>query len=233
MNRQLFWQEFEERIGRYDLLKHPFYKAWSAGELSRQVISKYATQYYHHVAAFPRYLQLLKNRLPEGPTRKAVEQNRQDEMGGYSSDGRAHDELWLDFAEGMGAERKQVPQSKPMAEVNNVIESFERYAAEGEVVEALCAFYAYESQVPRVAGEKEHWLRELYGADATTSNYFREHATADIHHSNVWRGLIDRELTQHPEMQEVALNTGEKAAESLWHVLDGMQKAWLEAAPAC
>ena len=35
MTSQEFFQQLDARIAQFDLLCHPFYKAWSAGELSR------------------------------------------------------------------------------------------------------------------------------------------------------------------------------------------------------
>jgi len=31
-----FWSRFEERVAPYNLLQHPFYQAWSKGELTRE-----------------------------------------------------------------------------------------------------------------------------------------------------------------------------------------------------
>src|SRR5438128_532591 len=42
-----------QRLLKYDLLSHPFYKAWSAGDLQREELREYAQDYYHHVEAFP------------------------------------------------------------------------------------------------------------------------------------------------------------------------------------
>src|SRR5215470_14589584 len=98
MTSEMFRHELDERISKYDLLCHPYYKAWSHGELSRDDIRNYANNYYHYIASFPSFLDALLERLPDGDTRSAVLQNRQDEEGGYS-DGRPHGELWLDFAE--------------------------------------------------------------------------------------------------------------------------------------
>ena len=40
-----------------NIIYHPlFYKAWNKGELSKTTLQTYAQEYYHHVAAFPRYL---------------------------------------------------------------------------------------------------------------------------------------------------------------------------------
>jgi hypothetical protein len=33
-------------IGRYHLLKHPFYQAWTEGTLSKESLQLYAAQYY-------------------------------------------------------------------------------------------------------------------------------------------------------------------------------------------
>jgi len=104
MNSTPFSQELQARIAKYDLLSHPFYKAWSAGELSRDDLREYACQYYHHVAAFPTYLAQLAMRLEDGELRQAVLANMADEKGLRAGE-TPHAELWLDFAEGMGASR--------------------------------------------------------------------------------------------------------------------------------
>jgi pyrroloquinoline-quinone synthase len=81
MNEQAFWNELERRVAKYDLLCHPFYKAWSEGRLTRDDLREYAGDYYHHVAAFPRYLDELQSRLPEGALREAIVGNWEEEMG--------------------------------------------------------------------------------------------------------------------------------------------------------
>jgi pyrroloquinoline-quinone synthase len=37
-----FFEQLDARIAKYDLLCHPFYKAWSAGELTRKDLRQYA-----------------------------------------------------------------------------------------------------------------------------------------------------------------------------------------------
>src|SRR5207248_4112021 len=105
-------------------------------------------------------------------------------------EGRAHGEMWLDFAEGMGADRESVRSHQASPEVRRAVASFRRIASEGSTAEALAAFYAYESQVPRVAKEKAKGLAERYGADAKTCAYFKLHQFADVEHSKVWRDLL-------------------------------------------
>ena len=219
MELQAFLTALEERIARYDLLCHPYYKAWTAGQLTREDLREYAGDYYHHVAAFPTYLSALHSRLADGEVRRAVLRNLCDE----EIEGRSHSELWLDFAEGMGADRVVVREREPLAEVRELIAEFSRIACEGSTAEALAAFYAYESQVPRVAKQKADGLAQRYGADAKTCGYFELHQFADVEHSDVWRELLSSEIATHPEQAEAALNAAEAAAKALWHALDGME----------
>ncbi len=221
MTTQEFFQELDARIREFDLLCHPFYKAWSAGELSRQDLREYALDYYHHVNAFPTYLAELSMRLDDGELRRAVLANLADEKGAEGA-GTEHAELWLDFAEGMGANR-DVRGHVPVAEIKDLVSFFHGVASEGTPEEALAAFYAYESQVPRVATEKARGLREMYAADEKSREYFTLHSTADVHHAHIWRQQMTRRLEKDPQAAEPMLNAAGNAAKALWRALDGIE----------
>jgi pyrroloquinoline-quinone synthase len=226
MTSQQFFQELEARIAKYDLLCHPFYRAWSAGELTREDLREYALDYYQHVQAFPTYLAAFALRLNEGELRRAVLANMRDEQGGEGSSGEkaeSHSDMWLDFAEGMGAARAGFGH-KAVPEVRWLISHFSDVANEGTPDEALAAFYAYESQVPRIATEKDRGLRESYGADEQTTRYFTLHATADVYHANVWKEQLTKRVEANPETAEKALTAAEAAAKALWTALDGIEE---------
>ena len=221
-----FFERLDARIAKYDLLCHPFYKAWAAGELTREDLREYARDYYHHVKAFPGYLAALGTRLEEGELRRAVLANMADENGVEDASGQRsvpHSNLWLDFVEGMGADR-DMRGHQPLAEVSALIEFFRQTAQEGTPAEALAAFYAYESQVPRVAQEKSRGLREMYGASEKACGYFTLHATADIHHAKVWRQQLAKCLEADPHLADKALAAGEHTARALWQALDGIDR---------
>ncbi len=220
-NTQSFSQEIDARIAKYDLLCHPFYKAWTMGELTRDDIREYACDYYPHVRAFPEYLDKLQSRLPDGETREMVLQNKEDEE---APQARSHADLWLDFAEGMGANRGEAQKHKPLPEMTELVKTFDTVAATGTTVEALAAFYAYESQIPRVATEKEVGLKERYGADDRTAYYFTLHKAYDIQHSATWLELLSREVGDDQAAREAALNSAEQAAKALWLALDGVER---------
>ena len=225
MDRTQFFEALDARIAKHDLLCHPFYQAWAAGQLTREDLRDYAQNYYHHVEAFPTYLAELGIRLDESELRRAILANMADEKGVEDAFGQpapAHSELWLDFAEGMGA-RRDMRAHTPVAEVRELIAFFHQVASEGTPEEALAAFYAYESQVPRVAREKARGLEERYGADARATAYFTLHTTADVFHSRVWKQQLAKRLESHPDAAEKALVAGENAARALWRALDGIE----------
>jgi pyrroloquinoline-quinone synthase len=112
---------------------------------------------------------------------------------------------------------------KPVPEVAELAHAFHRVASEGGPEEALAAFYAYESQVPRVAKEKARGLQDMYGADEKTRGYFTLHTTADLCHSQLWRQQLGKCVESNPEAAEKALAAGERAAKALWRALDGME----------
>ena len=224
MNTAEFFEQLDTRIGKYDLLCHPFYKAWSAGQLTRNDLRAYAQDYYHHVEAFPSYLAALGLRLEDGELRRAVLANMCDEKGVEGRPGKdsvPHSELWLDFAEGMGSSRN-LEGHTPVPEIQQLVRHFHQVANEGSPEDALAAFYTYESQVPRIAQEKERGLREMYGADDKTCGYFALHAMADVRHSNLWRKQLEKRINAHPESADAALEAAENAAGMLWKALDGI-----------
>lgn len=219
MNELKFFEELDLRIAKHSLLSHPFYRAWTAGELSREDLARYAAAYYHHVAAFPTYLSALHSRLPDGPARRAVLRNLCEE----EIEGAAHSELWLDFAEGMGSRREAVRESQPMPEVQALMADL-RAAMQSGPATAFAALYAYESQVPEIARAKAGGLRDHYAADERSCRYFALHETADVRHSRIWADLIACELRQNPEAAGATLDAAESAARSLWKALDGIEE---------
>lgn len=232
MDMTSFWSEIEARIAKYDLLKHPFYTAWSNGELTRDDLKMYAIQYYPHVEAFPEYLSEFAERLPQNETRFAIEENKAEELGAQSTDGKSHSDMWVDFAEGMGASAADIKDCQSIPEIKELMSHFYDVARKGQPVEALAAFYAYESQVPRIAAEKAKGLATIYGANARTRRYFSVHRTADIEHAEDWRGLIDKEVSGDEGKMRLAVDSAEAVASRLWKVLDGIETVRTGKAPA-
>lgn len=223
MSNTAFWTTFEARVAPYNLLSHPFYEAWSKGELTRDDLRAYAAEYWHQVSAFPTYLSALHSRLPDGELRREVLRNLAEEEGTDSATARPHSDLWMDFATGMGATRAEVEAHTVQPEMAALLATF-RAAMQEPTAAALAALYAYESKVPEIAVTKADGLAKHYDANAATAKYFTLHQTADIAHAAVWRQLIEKELAADPTAADAALNSAERAARALWSALDGVER---------
>jgi pyrroloquinoline-quinone synthase len=218
MNIKVFQSALDARISRHQLLTHPFYRAWGAGKLTHDHLRVYAMEYFHHVAAFPTFLSALHSRLSDGALRRAVLRNLAEE----EIEGRAHSDMWLDFAEGVGLRADQVRRSQPSAAMRCLIDRYYGTACADTPAEVIAALYAYESQVPRISGEKACGLLRHYGADARTCGYFALH-TYDVRHSQIWQDQLHMLVSHNFALASPALEAAERAACWLWQALDGSQ----------
>jgi pyrroloquinoline-quinone synthase len=200
------------------LLKHPFYQSWSAGRLSLERLRNYAAQYYRHVEAFPRYLSALHSRCEDLQSRQALLENLIDEERGAEN----HPELWLRFAEGLGASRQTVLAATPSPSTRALVETFDRLAREANISAGLGALYVYEAQIPPVAATKIEGLRQFYGlSDERSLRFFSLHQDTDVFHAQTTARLLDRHADS-PEQADSALKGADAALSALWTMLDGV-----------
>jgi pyrroloquinoline-quinone synthase len=211
--------DLDTLIAQRSILQHPFYRAWTMGALTREDLAVYARVYYPHVAAFPEYLRtaIADADADIDAVKETLEENLRDEL----SVPAPHTELWLRFAEAVGAGRNAVRHAAPTTGAAQVTESFRRLCAGGSV-RALSALYAYESQQPAVAVEKIRGLQQHYGiADEQALTYFTVHAEADIAHRDGERRALEACLEAGANREEI-LNAAEQALDAYWHLLDAV-----------
>jgi pyrroloquinoline-quinone synthase len=200
------------------LLEHPFYKAWAEGTLTLEDLSFYSTQYWRQVEAFPGYLETIAARLPDGPAKATVVENLRDEVEGD------HLGLWLDFAAGVGAGREEVRGSESVAHTADCVNAFQSAMAERSLPFALGMLYAYESQTPGVAATKIEGLRNHYGIDGPTLQYFALHGELDVEHSDELAHALAEVATDEAAIADA--EAGAKAgAEAIWGLLTGVAEA--------
>jgi pyrroloquinoline-quinone synthase len=184
--------QIDEQIAAKHLLTHPFYLAWTRGELSKEALRDYAAQYYHHVAAFPTYLSAVHAKCDDQATRRQVLSNLIDEEAGSPN----HPELWLQFAESLGASADEVRNAAKQPETSALIDTFRSVCGNGETAQGLAALYAYESQIPAVSESKIDGLKKHYGFDdAKAYEYFSVHVEADREHAAAEREMLQEHVT--------------------------------------
>jgi pyrroloquinoline-quinone synthase len=215
MNEYL--DNIDNDIAEKHLLKHPFYLAWTRGELSKDALKDYARQYYHHVAAFPTYLSAVHAQCDDQATRKQVLSNLIDEEAGSPN----HPELWKKFADGLGVEDTELARTEKQPETKKLIATFRSVCGQGSTAEGLSALYAYESQIPSICESKIDGLKKYYGfTEPAHYEYFTVHIEADRDHSAAERDLLSRYLDDRNfESVKASVN---RVLDALWEMLSGV-----------
>jgi pyrroloquinoline-quinone synthase len=186
-------QQLDTLLEKWDLLKHPFYQAWSAGTLPVEALKVYAREYGHFI-----------NLLPKG-----WETLRDDET---AEEEREHAEMWDDFSAALGTADNEMPVSEARQLAATARQLFSRSAS------ALGAMYAFEAQQPATAKSKLDGLKTHYTLPKEVEPYFEVHS-ANWHESQ----KLLRQINALPAGEQAqAVEACEQMARSLWEALTGI-----------
>ncbi len=220
MSENTWWQEVEEIIEDKSLLKHPFYQAWTRGSLSLEDLAEYARQYYQQESRFARYLSAVHSNCPDLRTRQMLLENLAHEEQGPDN----HPELWLRFAESVGASRESVRDCAPHPATAACVEKFTTLSRDGDFKRGLAALYAYEAQQPAVAAAKIDGLKNRYGLrSADALGFFETHREVDEWHSRCEREILEAASTD--EQRRGIVSAVSEACDALNGLLDGVCEA--------
>ena len=211
----MFSKELNKKLDEYHLLKHPFYKSWNEGKLTREIIKDYAEQYYQHVKAFPRYISATHSLCENLEKRRILLENLQDE----EKKGADHPRLWKNFALAIGADVEKIEEVKKYDFTKELIDNFFKNAR-SSYAEGLGSLYTYERQVPEIADTKIRGLKNHYGVNSKKGlEFFEVHKEADVYHREACEKLLDGlSKKEQDKAEKAALST----AKYLWNFLSGM-----------
>jgi pyrroloquinoline-quinone synthase len=208
-------ESLDALIEKHHLLKHPFYRAWTEGKLSRESLQLYAEQYYQHVCAFPENLKQLADRA-SGPLAELVEDNLAEEL----DPSAPHPMLWRQFAQSLGVSEAALADARPLPGVAALLDTYDEVVSQGTMLEAVAAFYVYEAQVPEIATEKISGLRRFYDiTEPRALAYFGVHEEADVRHRAAWRQWL---ASQNDTDTFGVLCAAERSLKALWGALDAV-----------
>jgi pyrroloquinoline-quinone synthase len=199
------WSRLDDVQARWNVLEHPFYERWSAGQLSRDDLARYAGQYRHAVVALA------------DAAHRAAHAGDAPGLAAHAGEEAAHVALWDSFAAAAGTDGAQPaePETAACAQV---------WAGDGrDLLGHLVALYAIESAQPAISRVKSDGLREHYGfAAGPATAYFDLHAERDREHAADGRELIAERLDGADEDALVA--EAERVLKANWGLLDGVER---------
>lgn len=223
MSSSDFQNALSAAVMGFSMLKHPFYVAWTEGKLSKEILADYAKQYYAHVRAFPTYVSAVHSRCDDVALRQELLENLIEEERGTEN----HPELWLRFAEGLGASRDDVKSADLLPSTDASVKRLKTLTQSADYRRGLAALYAYESQIPEVARTKREGLKSFYGIDSERAvSFFRVHEDIDVLHQQTAKQILT-DTCQTEDEQVAAINAARDSAKALWSFLDGVCEAYL------
>jgi pyrroloquinoline-quinone synthase len=215
MNKLIY--RIDQEVDKRSLLRHPFYKMWSNGELSIDHLQGYSLEYFQLVKMVPELVNNILVKMGESKLRSIVEDSKKEE--------ESHVEPWIRFASSLGVKRKDL--------LNHVCDENTKEAVSSLVDltrnsldEAICAMYAYEMDLPNISRSKIEGLNKFYNLSSSDSrNYFEIHQEADIRHAAIWRNMI-RKIPDHK--YESCINSAVKSLDAQNLLLDAVYEKYVK-----
>ncbi|HXQ00607.1 MAG TPA: iron-containing redox enzyme family protein [Solirubrobacteraceae bacterium] len=210
----------DEARRQYNVLEHPFYQRWSAGELSAEELGFYAGEYRHAVVALAS--------ASEAAAAKAGPEHRAG-LERHAAEERDHVAMWDEFAAAAAAAAAGAESGRePLCETEGCVRAW----VEGEsLLEHLAVLYAVEASQPAIAQTKLDGLLERYGytPEGPAVEYFELHAVLDVEHARQARELIERLIGESDEAERSAqaermVQRATAALRGNWELLDGVER---------
>ena len=174
----------DNEVENRSLLKHPFYKMWSNGELNLNQLRGYSLEYFQLVKLVPEMVNNIMLKLQDQELKSIVEESHKEEL--------SHIEPWIRFSTSLGVQKQvllnYVCDENTTTAVSSLVE-----LTNDSIDPSVCAMYAYEMDLPNISRSKIEGLHKFYNiSDAASTNYFEIHEEADIRHAEIWRNMIKR-----------------------------------------
>jgi pyrroloquinoline-quinone synthase len=204
---QTIWTRVEEARRRWDVLRHPFYRRWSAGELSAEELARYSGQYRHAVEAIAVMSETVAQAAPGDA-----------DLRDHAAEERDHVGLWDRFVEATGGSASD----PPCPETRECVRAWtDAHDDEDAVLATLARLYAIEGAQPAISRTKREGLTGRYGfADGPATAYFRLHERRDAEHAAEMRAAIEERSRPGDAHHLVA--AAEAALRANWRLLDGV-----------
>jgi pyrroloquinoline quinone (PQQ) biosynthesis protein C len=198
----------ETALADLQLLRHPFYLRWEAGELRREELTDYVEQYRYFEAMLPVFLESLSEQLPDGSVKDLVLANLFDEVSPPS-----HIDLLEQFARFLDARESAISPA-----MLQLVSTYSGLLQRGPAP-SLAGLWAYESQGAAIADSKADGMVKHYDASSEAIEFWTVHGTIEEDHAK-W--TLEALETLNPDVDEVRAAALE-IANAWWSFLDERQ----------
>lgn len=186
-------QRLSDILDKWNLLDHPFYRAWSEGTLPDDHLKLYASEYASFI----------------GMVAKGWEACGDNEIAEIEVE---HYDLWKDFAKSLG----NADVNTSIDEVNTLVANCDKEYRSYPT--ALGALYAFERQQPATAQSKLAGLKTHYNHINADETYFEVHVDDEEEPAILLKNMEALSF----EEQDKAVQACENIAENLYYALTGI-----------
>ncbi len=206
--------------------RHPLWLKIAEGRLGRAALGDFARQFFLQVVEFPRAVSALHSRCTDLAERVKLAESIYEEETGRLSGSKAHPELFLDFAAGVGVPRAEMLSARPLPSTAALVHWFEYSTKILPFHEGVAAInLAAEGQVVGAFGSFARALQKHYGLSDAAVAFWDVHELADAEHSDVGDHIVVRYATT--EERRVAIRRAVHTSLDLWwQFFDGMDRAF-------
>ena len=214
-------------------LNHPFSQMLIRGELSKEALKGFATQWYIHAREIIPCFIAIYNNIPRTPeyrdavrkmVKVVVEEEGEDIVGGKIP---SHPELAMRFAESLGLSRDEVEYAEPLPE-ERMCDSDILMLSRSSALEGIAAIgLALETHVPESFEKYSESLRKHYGLGPDATAFWDIHVSADKEHGDTAEGLVQQFI--HTKDDEAKLlNAVKRGLDAIWIWYDGMLRTYVQ-----
>lgn len=209
-------KQVNHEIEQRSLLKHPFYKTWTEGNLTTSHLKGYSKEYFQLVKSIPNFVQnIYDKKAIDDIEQEYFHSNYLGSIKQIQQEENDHISMWINFALELGVDKNELLEYKGTDDVNRAISNLNKLSC-SSLFNAASMMYSLEKEIPKISTTKLEGLEKFYGiTNLNAKNYFKIHQKVDIEHTRVWHDILTDNKINNPRPEQVRKEIMDSAISSL------------------